>query len=140
VILEAFLSILDSASGNDALQVLLSRNDISTKKGRKAFTEVMHQLVHLAVRNKRMLPFFGRFPSVSLASALAILDGTVDIQVQVQTKASEAMHLLALHLKSPILHVCRPTNWPPTDGDVVQLAAGNYEAYDTRERSSAVNL
>jgi hypothetical protein len=128
VYLDAFLALMDNPSSNDALLVLLSRNEESAKKSRRAFTEVMMQLTALAVQNPLMLPFVGLFPVVSPPSALAILDGTVDIEVKVQTKAIEAVLQVARHLSNSAVH-SMPTAWPPSTLDVIQIAGGNFESY-----------
>lgn len=128
VFLESFLYLLDNKTSNDAFQVLLSRNELGVMRSRKAYIEVMQQWINLIVRHKLMLKFFGRFPSVGLPTALAILNGSVDIQVKVGTKAMEATQEYALHLKKPAEYD-KPKNWPPSLADVEQLAGGSYDEY-----------
>ena len=128
VTLEVFLELLDHQSSNDAFQALLSRNEVSAKTARNAFLEVMQQLVNRIVRHPSMLEFFGLFPCVGLPTAVAILSSTVDIEVKVESKAMELTRQYARHLENKAVYP-KPTNWPPSEEDFLQLLGGNFETY-----------
>ena len=95
---------------------------------RKAFLEVMQQIVNRIVRHVLMLKSFCLFPSVGQPAAIAILSSTVDIEVKVETRAMEITRLYARHSKKSKA-VPKPEVWPPSDEDFSKLSGGNFEKY-----------